>query len=145
MVGALLSSSKGPSLNHRAEVPPIFLAYRWVYAEGQKLPLVQVATSIIQAMGTHVKLDAIQLMRTGWNIYMHTLLDHTQLIEKGIHLTGKFVLLCSESQAGAQWSVKVMIKDLPLHSVGNEDMLEEVKKVCKVTSIVHYANLWYNG
>ncbi len=95
--GALLSSSKGPSLNHRAEVPPIFLAYRQVCNEGQRLPLAQVAASIIQAMGTHAMLDAIQPMQTGWNIYMLTLLDHTHLIEKGIHLTGKFVLLCSES------------------------------------------------
>ncbi len=103
------------------------------------------AISIIQAMGTHAKLDAIQPMRTSWNIYMLTLLDHTHLIEKGIHLTGKFVLLHSKSQVGAQQLVKVTIKDLPLHSVGNEDVLEEVKKVCKVTSIVCYANLWYNG
>ena len=100
--GALLSSSKGLSLNHRAEVPPIFLAYRQVCNEGQRLPLAQVATSIIQAMGTHAKLDAIQPKQTGWNIYMCTLLNHTQLIEKGIHLISKFVLLCSESQAGAQ-------------------------------------------
>ncbi len=85
----LLSSSKGQSLNHRAEVPPIFLAYKRVCAKGQKLPLVQVATSVIQAMGTHAKLDAIQPMRTGWNIYMCTLLDQTHLIKKGIHIAGK--------------------------------------------------------
>ena len=38
-----------------------------------------------------------------------------------------------------------MIKDLPLHSVDNEAVLEHMHGLCEVTSIVNYSNLWFEG
>ncbi len=37
------------------------------------------------------------------------------------------------------------MKDLPLHSVGNDEVLEAVKEICSVTSVVNYLNLWFEG
>ncbi len=37
------------------------------------------------------------------------------------------------------------IKDLPLHSVENEDVLEALKEFCDIQSEVLYANVWHNG
>ena len=42
-------------------------------------------------------------------------------------------------------SMKVVFKDLPLHSMTNEEVLEVVKEYCKVSSEVKYANLWFEG
>ncbi len=42
-------------------------------------------------------------------------------------------------------SIKITFKDLPLHSISNEDVLDIVKEHCPVTSEVKYANLWHNG
>ncbi len=41
--------------------------------------------------------------------------------------------------------MKVTLKDLPLHSVGNEEVLESVHDICTVTSTVNYSNLWFEG
>ncbi len=41
--------------------------------------------------------------------------------------------------------MKVTLKDLPLHSVGNEEVLESVCDSCTVTSMVNYSNLWFEG
>ena len=41
--------------------------------------------------------------------------------------------------------MKIILKDLPLHSVGNKDVLESVKEYCEVLLIVNYSNIWYNG
>ncbi len=37
------------------------------------------------------------------------------------------------------------MKDLPLYSMGNEEVLEAMKEVCSVTLAVNYSNLWFNG
>ncbi len=37
------------------------------------------------------------------------------------------------------------MKDLPLHSVGSDEVLEAVKEICSVTSVVNYLNLWFEG
>ncbi len=37
------------------------------------------------------------------------------------------------------------IKDLPLHAVNNEDVLEVLKEHCEVQSEVLYSNIWHNG
>ncbi len=41
--------------------------------------------------------------------------------------------------------MKLTLRDLPLHSVSNEDMLEALKEVCEVQSEVQYANVWFKG
>ena len=38
-----------------------------------------------------------------------------------------------------------MLKDLPLHSIGNEDVLDLLHEAYTVTSPVKYANIWLNG
>ena len=60
------------SLEHKAEVQPIFLAYSRVLAEGKCIPLVQVAAAVVRSMGNANTLDAIQPMKSGWYIYMTT-------------------------------------------------------------------------
>ncbi len=138
---SLTPSTVGQAVQHKAEVPLIFLAYKWVLAEGERISLVQIATSVIQAMHSDNSLDAVQPMKMGWHIYMHTLSDHTHLVERGIHVAGKFILLCSEVHAASQQFVKIALKDLPLHSVDNKDVLDSLKEVCKVNSTVKYSNL----
>ena len=41
--------------------------------------------------------------------------------------------------------MKLTLRDLPLHSVSNEDVLEALKAVCEVQSEVQYANVWFEG
>ncbi len=53
--------------------------------------------------------------------------------------------LRSEYRSAQKKSVKITLKYLPLHSMGNEDVLESVKEYCKVWSMVNYSNNWYNG
>ncbi len=38
-----------------------------------------------------------------------------------------------------------MVKDLPLHEVTNEDVLEAVKQVAPIMSKIKYANIWIDG
>ncbi len=84
-------------------------------------------------------------MKMGWHIYMRTLAKRAKLVERGLHVAGHFVLLWSEVYLGALQLVKVTLKDLPLHCVDNEDVLDSLQKVCKVNSTVKYSNLWYNS
>ena len=42
-------------------------------------------------------------------------------------------------------TVKITVKDLPLHSVSNQDILDAVKEYCPVYSEVKYSNIWHNG
>ncbi len=60
---------------------------------------------------------------------------------RGVMVAGRFVMLQSESQPEAQRSVKVTLKDLPLHNVDNVAVLAEIKKFCPMASIVQYANI----
>ena len=55
------------SVKHKAEVPPVFVVYRQVMAEGERISLVQVATAVLQALGDWSSLDAVQPMRQGWS------------------------------------------------------------------------------
>ncbi len=58
------------SLQHKAEVAPIFLGYNRVNTEGQCIPLVQVVAAIVQVMGNPDSLDVVQLMKNSWYICM---------------------------------------------------------------------------
>ncbi len=41
--------------------------------------------------------------------------------------------------------MKVTIRDLPLHSVDNEEVLDALKDICDVLSPVNYSNVWHNS
>ncbi len=60
-------------------------------------------------------------------------------------VAGKYMALRSEVMARQRDAVKVILKDLPLHSVSNEQVLESLKVVCQVDSEVHYSNVWFEG
>ncbi len=135
-----------PSVKHKAELVPIFLAYKRVSVDGTKIPLIHVATSIVQALQDDSVIDAVQPMPNGWCIYLRTNADRLHLIETGLTLAGKYISLCSEShQSPRKSTVKLMLKDLPLHTVSNTDMLENLQDFCKVQSEVNYSNVWHNG
>ncbi len=76
---------------------------------------------------------------------MQTQFDRDQLIQKGIVMAGKHVALRSEVIVRHNDAVKVTLKDLPLHSVSNEQVLESLKAVCQVESEAHYSNVWFEG
>ena len=42
-------------------------------------------------------------------------------------------------------TVKLTLRDLPLHAVSNEDVLDTLCPICEVQSEVQYANVWYDG
>ncbi len=42
-------------------------------------------------------------------------------------------------------SVKITLRDLPLHCVDNAEVLEAVSCLCTVLSPVQYGTLWHNG
>ncbi len=56
---SLTPSTRGQAVQHKAEVPPVFLAYKCVSSEGERISLVQIATSIIQAMHSDSSLDTV--------------------------------------------------------------------------------------
>ena len=96
-------------------------------------------------MGTDNVLDAVQPMCTGWYIYMKTEADHETLVKKGITVAGKHIMLSSDMHTGQRQMVKITIKDLPLHSVSNQDVLDVVKAFCPPQSDVKYSNIWFNS
>ncbi len=125
------------SVQHKAQVQPIFLAYLCVQTRGSvHIPLFQIASSVAEAVGGGSGLDAVQLMCAGWYIYMCTQSDQDQLIQRGIVVAGKLITLCSEVSPHQHDAVKIMLKDSPLHSVSNEQVLEAIKEVCLVQSEV---------
>ena len=134
-------SFRAPTLQHKAEVAPVFLAYYCqVSQEGSHISLMQIATSVCQSLKDLMVVDAVQPMKTGWNIYVQTFVDRQALINKGLMVAGKYVTLRSEYLAPHNKSVKVMIRDLPLHSVDNEEVLDTLKDICDVLSLVNYSN-----
>ncbi len=139
------SAFKGVAMDHVMEVPPIFLAYKRVSKEGQQISLVQVASVILRVMKDEMVLDAVQPMKAGWYIYMHTLKDRVALVANGVTIAGRYIQLQSKVRPEKQRLVRITLKDLPLHSVSNEDVLEAIRNICHVTLLVKYANVWYDG
>ncbi len=62
-------------------------------AEGNLIPLIQVATSVAQALKDPTAVDAVQPMRNGWCIYICTMADRATLVNVGITLAGKYIPL----------------------------------------------------
>ncbi len=58
----LLPRFTQPSVQHIAEVPPVFLAYNRVSVEGTWIPLIQVATAVVQSLNDDTVIDAVQPM-----------------------------------------------------------------------------------
>ncbi len=86
----------GASLQHKAELPPVFLGYNRMSSTSPCLTLIQLAGSVASAMGNGMLLDAIQPMRYGWYIYMRTLKDQAELVNRGITVAGRHIMLQSE-------------------------------------------------
>ena len=109
------------SLQHKAQVAPVYLAYHCVQSVGMnvRILLFQVASAVANVVGG-LALDAVQPMHTGWYIYMCTQVDRDALIEKGVVVAGCHVHLHSELNPCQRDMVKITLKDLPLHSISNE-------------------------
>ena len=82
-----------PAVQHQAEVAPVFLAFNRVSTEGHRISLIQIATSVCQALSNPLVVDVIQLMCTGWCIYVCGLSDRQALVNKGITVAGKYIAL----------------------------------------------------
>ncbi len=133
------------SMQHKTDIPPVFLSYARVCTAGEHLPLVQIAKAAINALGRDGVLDAVQPIKMGWYIYMCTNTDRSELVCKGMTVAGKHVMLRNEMNPAQRNTIKMTVKDLPLHSVSNQDVLDAVKEYCPVYSEVKYSNIWHNG
>ena len=98
--GIDFGKSDGPAMQHKTDIPPIFLGYARVCVANECIPLIQITEAVLKAMGTDNVLDAVQPMRTGWYIYMKTEADHDILVKKGITVAGKYVMLHSDMHSG---------------------------------------------
>ncbi len=124
----------------------MFLNFKQVAQEGYKIPLIQVATAIAKAIG-EVNVDAIQPMQNGWQIYVKTEADRVTLITKGIELAGKSINLQAPSFDPDFLNAKIILKDLPLHEVGNDQVLKDLKKILDldIKTTVKYCNIYVDG
>ncbi len=104
------------------------------------------ATAIAKAIG-EVNVDVIQPMQNGWQIYVKTEVDRVTLMTKGIELAGKSVDLQAPSFDPDSLNAKIILKDLPLHEVGNDHVLKDLKKISDldIKSIVKYCNIYVDG
>ncbi len=112
--------------------------------EGYKTPLIDVAGAAGKAVGT-INVDAVQPTRNGWQIYVKMEKDCTVLLATGLDLAGKHISLESRTLSAPVLNVKITVKDLPLHEVSNEAVLEAVKQIAPVASPVKYSNIWIDG
>ena len=135
-----------PSLEHKPEVHPVFLNFKQVAREGYKIPLVQVATAIAKAI-SEVNIDVIQPMQNGWQIYVKTEADRVTFMAKGIELAGKSIDLQAPLFDPESLNAKIILKDLPLHEVGNDHILKDLKKIpdLDIKSTVKYCNIYMDG
>ncbi len=60
-------------------------------------------------------------------------------------MAGKHIPLNVARGEGPHSSVKLILKDLPLHEVSNNQVLNKMKKYSEVLSEVKYSNIWVNG
>ena len=90
------------------------------------------------------QIDGIQAMKLGWNIYMKTEVDRAQLLMAGLSIAGCHVLLAVSHKDNTE-SVKLIIKDLPLHEVSNQDVLAILKENFEVLSDMKSSNIFIDG
>ncbi len=113
--------------------------------EGVRILLIQVVSSVVQALYDDSTLDAVQPMCNGWCIYLCTIADRVKLVNSGLTLAGQYIQLCSEQRETRKPMVKLTFKDLSLHAVSNLEVLDSVKEIYEPTSEVSYYNVWFNG
>ncbi len=66
----------GQEMQHKLLVELIFLVYRHVSSGSEeRILLMQIACAIVQMLNDVHSIDAVQLMRTGWLIYLHMQAD----------------------------------------------------------------------
>ncbi len=132
-------------MKHKSLVDPVFLTYNHVSLDNGKTPLMSVTAAMVQSVGSDLCVDAVQPMKSGWWIYLRTAVDHELLIQKGLTLNGKHIQLCSEIRPADRKTVRVTLRDLPLHTVDNSDILDALSDNFTVTSEVQYSTIWHNG
>ena len=131
-------------LKHVANVRPLFLPFKRVSTEGHHIPSATVAIAVTKAIASE-KVDTVQATKNGWQIYVRSEQDCVELQAVGIQLAGKHIPLNVAQGQGLHSTVKLVLKDLPLHEVSNEHVLEAVKQYAEVVSEVRYSNIWVNG
>ncbi len=62
-------------------------------------------------------------------------------MEKGLSLNGKHIPLHSEVRSLNQKTIKIKIKDLPLHEVDNIEVLDALSSLVTITSEVKYSTI----
>ncbi len=134
-----------PELQHKAVVEPVFLAYNRISTEGSRIALMQVATAVVDALNDPGALDTVQPMKSGWWIYLRTTEDRDRLVANGVNIAGKHIPLRSEFRTARQKMVKITLKDLPLHTIDNSQVLEAVSTICAISSEILYSTLWHEG
>ena len=93
-----------------------------------------------------INVDDIQLIWSGWQIYIKTKKDWTSLFSQGIQLAGKWISLqVPVREPGFSTNAKIILKDLPMNEVSNEDVLQAVKRLVDIRSEVWYSNIWIDG
>ncbi len=106
----------------------------------------QIATAVIAALDDDAQaVDAVQPMKSGWWIYLYMNADRERLVSQGITVERKHIPLRSEFCSNVQQTVKVVVKDLPLHMVDNSQVLSVLSDICEVASEIHYGTLWHEG
>ena len=133
-----------PMLEHTPQVRPIFVNYKKVSATGFKAPLIDVAIAIAKVVSDK-NVDAVQLTRNGWQIYVKTEADRAVLMTSGMDLVGKHISVASLGDHVHSPNVKITIKDLPLHEVSNEEVLAVLKTITNIASPVKYSNIWLDS
>ena len=102
----------GTASNHVTQIRLVFLAYNRVVVEGHHILLSEVVSALAHAVGNANQIDGIQVMHSGWNIYMKTEQDRAQLLITGINLARRHVSL-TVSRRDQGDTVKIIVKDLP--------------------------------
>ncbi len=134
-------------LEHKPEVQPVFLGFKRVAREGYKIPLIQVAAAVGDVVGKQ-NIDAVQLIKSGWQIYVRTEADRLKLMSTRIELVGKSIdLLALVRDPNFTPNVKIILKDLPLNEVTNDRVLLALKNLegVEVQSPVKYSNIFVDG
>ncbi len=136
--------SDTPMLEHTPTVRPVFVNYKKVSFEGFRTPLIDIAVAVGHAVGD-MNVDAVQPTWNGWQIYVKTETDRTVLIASGLDVVGKHISLESQPFTVSTPNVKIIIKDLPLHEIGNDQALSTIKEICPIASEIKYSNIWVDG
>ena len=116
----------GTASEHVTQIRLVFLAYNRVAVEGHHIPISEVVSALAYTVGNVNQIDGIQVMQSGWNIYMKTEQDRAQLLMTRINLARRHISL-SVSRRDQGYTVKIIVKDLPLHKISNGVVLSELK------------------